>query len=491
MAQVSQNDKEVHSITETEKSDNSRKTNPRGRPRKKDQLGKGEAKYVKKLTDYYFTPNSAKASTAQASRKRVRSSDSSPTNLASRPQTPTKRRTYHSDVFINTQLDSFNLVSGKEENINKGISSSSSQTENYDSKNGKDTQYSLSHAVGKELHSPSHAVGKELQIVLEKNLRTQLSNMGDENNSPVNALPPELKNYLDAMSRNIISTISTQLKDFQSTIDDIRTEMEKTEERAQAFQRETKIFQDETRKRLEKLEKNIQEDLATADLEERIGNIETIVRKTPPAPALYSEICKKVQDVANWANVQERNRRKDNIVIKGLQLKTQSLIPEINTFLKNTFGVVDEILAAKMISKPGSRSAIIVQLESSEAKREILQQKKEKLHSSEVFIEPDRTPEDRKIFLSLRAKAKAAREDGRTVVFRGRSIEIDGQLFFWNLGNNDIEPATKPQPSRRGGKNDVGGQNPPQELRSSNRYSGTSMDLETSTQSTSQQGQTS
>lgn len=73
-----------------------------------------------------------------------------------------------------------------------------------------------------------------------------------------------------------------------------------------------------------------------------------------------------------------------------------------------------------------------VQLKSSEAKREILRQKKEKLGSSRVYIEPDRTPEDQKIFIQLLGKVKDAKRAEKSATIRNRTITIDGKLFYWD-----------------------------------------------------------
>ncbi|XP_015189730.1 PREDICTED: pre-mRNA-splicing factor CWC22 homolog [Polistes dominula] len=67
-------------------------------------------------------------------------------------------------------------------------------------------------------------------------------NRDSENNSPPKALDPELKAYLDAMSGNIITTISMQLQEFQKSIESLKADMEKRMKGSEFSNRKPKIF---------------------------------------------------------------------------------------------------------------------------------------------------------------------------------------------------------------------------------------------------------
>lgn len=116
----------------------------------------------------------------------------------------------------------------------------------------------------------------------------------------------------------------------------------------------------------------------------------------------------------------------------------------------------------------------VVQLKTSQSKQEILRQKKNKLHTTRVYIDTDRTPEDQRTHLKLQEKAREARAEGKTVSIRNQSIRIDGDWFFWNEANNALQPSTWISTADQQKKVEEGqGRPPPQRLYESS--SGTRM----------------
>lgn len=132
----------------------------------------------------------------------------------------------------------------------------------------------------------------------------------------------------------------------------------------------------------------------------------------------------------------------------------------VDNFIKLKFGISDQVQTGKLISKPGSRTAMVVHLRTEEAKHEILRQKKEKLRNENIFIKPDRTQEDQMIFFQLRNLAKQEREAGKTVQIHNRTIKIDGSLFYWDSITSSIQPTSRGK-DRIVQKNDHGGPRDP------------------------------
>lgn len=260
-------------------------TNTKGRPSNADSLEKEGNKHHKKITECFSSPN------ARYSLKR-----------------PVKRTW---SFYRGDQVESSGSPS-------KRYQPRSASTRNPDT--------DLEEVV---ILQPSPQV-ENSQKISEQN-RTLPDTMENLN------LSPELKAYMDANTNRIISTMMKKFSEFHQSIDKLHQELQIRDERLRLFQEENKDFQKETRERLDKLDSRPLQMQIPTEAEDRIKALEDSTAATTTAP-LYADIYKKVNEVSKWANEQDRQRRRDNIVIRGLKLQSQNLKMEMNTFIQDTFG---------------------------------------------------------------------------------------------------------------------------------------------------------
>lgn len=144
-----------------------------------------------------------------------------------------------------------------------------------------------------------------------------------------------------------------------------------------------------------------------------------------------------------WIAGEDRRRRKLNLIIKGLTLESRDVLKEVDEFLGQKFDAKDQIINAKLTTKPGTKTMIVVTLKSAGIRSHILRNKKAKLANSTIFIEPDLPPEDREIQAALRGEARAARNTGKKTKIVNNKIQIDNQWFFWSSEEKSLKPATR------------------------------------------------
>lgn len=125
----------------------------------------------------------------------------------------------------------------------------------------------------------------------------------------------------------------------------------------------------------------------------------------------------------------EKTMRKNNIVITGLQRKNERLIVDMQQFLQEKFSIGDcisEVWQARRIPK-----IIFAKLTDTEEKRRILKEKKEKLKGTSIYIDNDRSREEREIarFVNFEAKKTGARQEQH----RNKRIQrLNGIKFTWH-----------------------------------------------------------
>lgn len=127
----------------------------------------------------------------------------------------------------------------------------------------------------------------------------------------------------------------------------------------------------------------------------------------------------------------EKTMRKNNIVITGLQRKNQRLIVDVQQFLQEKFSIGDcisEVWQARRNPK-----IIFAKLTDTEEKRRILEEKKEKLKGTSIYIDNDRSREEREIARFVNFEAKKLAQDKNNLVTRGfKGLTVNGIKFTWD-----------------------------------------------------------
>ena len=140
---------------------------------------------------------------------------------------------------------------------------------------------------------------------------------------------------------------------------------------------------------------------------------------------------KRIEDL-EWINEKkERKDRKNNIILKGMNWKAESLEQEVEEYIRDNIKIIIEVKKANKITMGVGRSMVIAELVSWEQKRSIMSRKKDLKKGN--IIEDDLTRKERGIQMKLREMARKEREKRDDKVRVGyKKINKGGNWYRWN-----------------------------------------------------------
>lgn len=146
------------------------------------------------------------------------------------------------------------------------------------------------------------------------------------------------------------------------------------------------------------------------------------------------ELERKVQSLGRRLEEQERKRRSNNIIIKGLQIDEGKPKEIVKNFLRTELDINCPIRSTVVIKKFQSGSIIKVELEDITDK-ELVMKNKSKLKGKKVYIDSDYTPEERKMHMVIRKRANEERIKGNNIKIYYNKLIVNGKYFIWNMEN--------------------------------------------------------
>lgn len=226
--------------------------------------------------------------------------------------------------------------------------------------------------------------------------------------------------------RNLLAKSVRKVRVIRKKLVDIKEEIHKRDE-----QWATKF--DKVCSRVSEMEKNLAGQSATIKslIRNEVANLEK-----HPSPTLNSSLENQILKCTSWLEKQEKERRKLNIVIKGLEVNTDNLLVEVNTFFPNVFVLNNIISSCRIINVKGK--FILATVMNWNSKLEIMKTKSTKLRNTGTFIENDLTPSERTIDYGLRLAAKKERAAGKTVRLGYQKIQLDGIWYPWDKASNEV-----------------------------------------------------
>ena len=135
----------------------------------------------------------------------------------------------------------------------------------------------------------------------------------------------------------------------------------------------------------------------------------------------------------NYVERQEREDRKNNVVIRGMKEEEVVTRLVVENFLEK---VLKERSKVKWVRPTKSKEVIVVGLQNREEKAKIWKNKY-KLKGSNIFIDDDLTKEERIRQSEIRKAAKIERGKGHEVRVGYNRIQIDGKWSTWSEGAKD------------------------------------------------------
>jgi len=159
---------------------------------------------------------------------------------------------------------------------------------------------------------------------------------------------------------------------------------------------------------------------------------------------------REVERVRKWVNEREREGRKENVVIRGVEMpeevtsEKKKRIEWVKELIRNKIGVECEISDVKK-----SGPVIVARIVGEEGKKKVMSNKY-KLKGGKIFIENDLSFEERKIQEKMNRWAKGKRAEGVEVkVGRGR-LRIRGKWKGWEEIEREEREKREEELVRRG-----------------------------------------
>lgn len=136
----------------------------------------------------------------------------------------------------------------------------------------------------------------------------------------------------------------------------------------------------------------------------------------------------------------EKGKRRMNVIVTGMDMeayRTEELQPIMEDFIEKKLEVKTSIETA---TKIGGKTCLL-SFKHFEDKVKVLKNKSKlkKIKSEKIYINEDYTLQEREIQKQLRLTAKEEREKGKTVKIGYQKLEIDKEIWKWNVKTNRLE----------------------------------------------------
>lgn len=126
----------------------------------------------------------------------------------------------------------------------------------------------------------------------------------------------------------------------------------------------------------------------------------------------------------------ERKDRRNNIVIKGIEINGKTTNHDVQEFLKSKLNIEAEIEETKVISTC-QKPFVIAKLKRSDDKLKIMKEKKI-LRNTRIYIDEDRTQTELNIQAKMREIGNQEKQKGNEVKIGFKKIWINKELWIWN-----------------------------------------------------------
>lgn len=152
------------------------------------------------------------------------------------------------------------------------------------------------------------------------------------------------------------------------------------------------------------------------------------------------EIRKEIKEIKTKMDKMEKEKRKNNIVIHGIEInseKQEEQVEEIKNFMKNKIGVETQIKNLKKI-----RSKIcLVELGNNDEKRKVMQNKNKlkNIRDQKIYINDDLTKNEREIQKKIVNAAKEEKRKGKKVKIGLQRLIIEDKKYKWNDEKDILE----------------------------------------------------
>lgn len=126
----------------------------------------------------------------------------------------------------------------------------------------------------------------------------------------------------------------------------------------------------------------------------------------------------------------DRQKRKENIIIKGSSFEEENLKENIKQYIKEKLDLEIEVREAHLIGK-GPNKTILAKLKDFNQKLNVLKNKR-KLKNEKIYIQSDLTIREREVQNILKDMAKEERDQGNNVKIGYNHLIINNITYDWD-----------------------------------------------------------
>lgn len=231
-------------------------------------------------------------------------------------------------------------------------------------------------------------------------------NQEGENKMEIVELLKEIKDIREHMARK-----DELMCDLMKEIKEIREDMKKKDEKMLQIMQEIRDLKSESKKN------EVNWNIDRKKIKNKLEKLEAITEKN------------------------EKEKRKLNIVIKGLSTNQVEQKDELDRIFREKMGIENKIKQTKTVGRIEGRKIIVAEMAKWEDKMEILEKKKY-LQGTNIFIENDLTQEERRIQAEIRAVAREKKSKGNNVKIGYQKLNINGNEYKWSKDDDGLIPST-------------------------------------------------
>ncbi|XP_024876616.1 cilia- and flagella-associated protein 45-like [Temnothorax curvispinosus] len=252
--------------------------------------------------------------------------------------------------------------------------------------------------------------------------------------------------------RDILIALTIQIRDMKDMLTqenkEIRRKVQQLKEELYAERERNILREKELEKEIEGKLKDFEKKLLESEqankiktIEARLSKIEEGNQKNIPGTSENTdELRKQVKEIKIMMEKKDREERKNNIIIKGLNVgkERKGLEKEVEEFVKERLGVEAKMERARLV---GGGKIIQAKIRDQENKRKIMESKS-RLGKEEIYIENDRTVKERETQREIVKMAKEQRAQEKEVVVRYWKLKIKDKWYRWNEAKARLELQT-------------------------------------------------
>ncbi|XP_043474887.1 DNA ligase 1-like [Leptopilina heterotoma] len=145
------------------------------------------------------------------------------------------------------------------------------------------------------------------------------------------------------------------------------------------------------------------------------------------------ELFQRIRRLESDKEKKERENRKLNIVLKGVEFSEEKIEEKVEEFIEKSLNVKINVVNAYVVRKnkdDKKGKMVVAKLHSWDMKKQIMKKKKELQRG--IYIDDDLTEKERSIQQEVRRRAREERDKGKNTKIGYMSVQIEGKWLRWN-----------------------------------------------------------